>query len=164
MINRLTITPQTDLMKLSQADRELVQKGLATAAEVTNDASQLLSQDNVDGVDLDPKKGSVKTQVTSGDVFTEQTLTLKESSGNQASQNDVTDYKKYSVNSKKGEIGFASLERGAEFDANNDGKMETGMLIAKATAKATEESMVTKVFYNNDCTITIIEEPLVNNM
>lgn len=163
MINKVVISPQTDLKSLSSEERKLALKGIADMAEVATEAVVVAYLDNNDRFDLNPEPGKIQTKFQIGNEVTEQTEVLKDNAGTFITPGDIKEYKSYTLNDKAGEGHFASFENDKSFDIDGDGALEVGTLVLKGSNKGDKNSM-TQVFYNNaNKSLTVIEGPLPDN-
>jgi hypothetical protein len=161
MINRVTLTPQTDILKLTPEEKALAARGLADLVKVSTEAVTTAYLDNNDHFDSNPDKGSVFMRFQIGDTIAEHTAIIKPDAGKIITPDDIKEYREYAVNDKTSEAHFASLENDKDFDTQGDGKIEKGMLIITGDITAGQgDSYMTEVFFNkSNKSITVINEP-----
>lgn len=165
MINKLTLTPNTNYDELSKSQKELWCRTNEATLMVSAVARVTLAADNMEGVDQDPAEGRIRIKTNENFTYMDQEMVLKDPSNKTFKLENIESFEALVMNGFTGEFAKMAISNNAEYDDNGDGKIDKGMLIsiqggvAGSFSHKPKIQASTQVFFNNDTqSITILEE------
>ncbi|MDQ7825793.1 MAG: hypothetical protein RDV48_23530 [Candidatus Eremiobacteraeota bacterium] len=165
MINRLTVTPDTKYSRLTEEQKDLLERSHESASMVSAIARSIYPADNVDGVDLNPEKGKIEMAGQKDSTVMMQKMSIKDPDKKTFELRNVESFEMKAVDRSSGQFSMMALQNDAAFDADGDGKKEQGMLctladgIVNPYTKKPELNGRLQVFVNEGSqSVTVIEE------
>lgn len=164
MVNKLTLTPNTNYGELSEAQKELWERAHEGASMVSGIARMTQSADNVEGADMDPAAGSIHIKSQQDFTYMDCKMKMKDPDNKEFDLKNIQSFESTMVNGMTGEFAKMALQNDVKADINEDGANENGMMVsilggvADQSGKAQVQS-ATQVFFNdNGQSITILEQ------